>query len=77
LRLQNYNKNLNYAIIRRKKIAQNLAYIKKKQYLCSRKGFQIPFPPVADGVINTVTYRRPSPEGVRGEIKINTNENVY
>jgi hypothetical protein len=59
------------------KIAQNLAYIKKKQYLCSRKGFQIPFPPVADGVINTVTYRRPSPEGVRGEIKINTNENVY
>ena len=40
------------------KIAQNLAYIKKKQYLCTRKGFQIPFPLVADGVINTVTYRR-------------------
>ena len=39
-------------------IAQNLAYIKKKQYLCTGKGFQIPFPPVADGVINTVTYRR-------------------
>ena len=40
------------------KIAQNLAYIKKKQYLCTRKGFQIPFPLVTDGVINTVTYRR-------------------